>query len=257
MQGDVAVLTLNRPEVDNAMNGALLHELADATQRLVAQRDLRGLVVAGAGRSFSRGGDLVEYREQLEEEGFDPVTHGNRSTAALASTIGNLRRIGCPVVAAVNGQAAGAGFSLALACDARVAARQAVFHFAYGMIGASPDGGMSWLLPRVVTPARALELLLEQPVLRAPRALEEGLVSEVVPADELLEASLRRVRRLGAIAPHSIRSVKRLLARSLDLPLEEHLELERAAFATGLATEDLRNGITALLSGDWPQFRNR
>ncbi len=254
-QGRTAVVTLDRPDAGNAMDTPLLVQLTEALRSLTTDPELRGVLVTGAGRAFCLGGDLRAYHRAMSDPQFDAVAYGDRLTGLLSEVVLTIRSLGCPVLAAVNGQAAGAGFSLALACDLRIASRRASFHFAYGAIGASTDAGMAWFLPRVVGHARALELLLEQPVLRPPQALEEGLVGAVVDPADLVDAGLRRLEELAQAAPHAIRSAKRLLDRSLSTGLADHLELERADFAAGVASRDMRRGVTSLLAGEWPEFR--
>jgi 2-(1,2-epoxy-1,2-dihydrophenyl)acetyl-CoA isomerase len=161
------------------------------------------------------------------------------------------------VIAAVNGVAAGAGFSLALMCDLRIASTEAAFVCAYGRIGASPDGGMTYFLPRIVGPAKALELLLNDPVLDAPGALEMGLVSKVVPADELMSKARAKAEKLAAKAPHYVRMAKLLVGQSLSNSLTDHLQLERHGIADSMATEDLREGVTAFFEGREPSFSGR
>ena len=180
-----------------------------------------------------------------------------RGADALHQGIVDLRRIPCPVVAAVNGPAAGAGFSLALACDIRIAAAEAFFAPAYGRIGASPDGGMTYFLPRVVGPSRALELLLEDPDLKAEDALAEGLVSEVVPGEELAARAQAKAEQLAAMAPHYVRMAKLLVGGSIEHTLTEHLQLERHGIADSMGTEDLRDGVTAFFGGEKPTFVGR
>ncbi|WP_171076030.1 enoyl-CoA hydratase/isomerase family protein [Streptomyces sp. YIM 121038] len=254
-QGRTAVVTLDRPDAGNAMDTPLLVQLTEALRSLTADPELRGVLVTGAGRAFCLGGDLRAYHQAMSDPQFDAVAYGDRLTGLLSEVVLTIRSLGCPVLAAVNGQAAGAGFSLALACDLRIASRRASFHFAYGAIGASTDAGMAWFLPRVVGHARALELLLEQPVLRPPQALKEGLVGAVVDPADLVDAGLRRLEELAQAAPHALRSAKRLLDRSLSTGLADHLELERADFAAGVASRDMRRGVTSLLAGEWPEFR--
>jgi 2-(1,2-epoxy-1,2-dihydrophenyl)acetyl-CoA isomerase len=161
------------------------------------------------------------------------------------------------VIAAINGPAAGAGFSLALACDLRVASERAFLAPAYGRIGASPDGGMTYFLPRVVGPSRAIEILLEDPNMTAQEALAERLVSEVVPAEELIERARERAEKLGEMAPFYVRKVKELCGQSIENTLTEHLQLERHGIADSMATEDLRNGVTAFFGGEKPVFEGR
>jgi len=180
-----------------------------------------------------------------------------RGAEALHAAIVDLRRIPYPVIAAINGPAAGAGFSLALACDTRIASESAFLACAYGRIGASPDGGMTYFLPRVVGPSRALELLLEDPNLDAAAALEEGLVRKVVPAEELMDAARAKAEKLAAKAPYYVRMAKRLCGVSIENSLTEHLQLERHGIADSMATEDLRNGVEAFFGGGKPEFHGR
>jgi enoyl-CoA hydratase/carnithine racemase len=165
-----------------------------------------------------------------------------------------MQRVPFPIVAAVNGPAAGAGFSLALACDIRIASENAFFACAYGRIGASPDGGMTYFLPRIIGPSKALELLLNDPNLTAADALETGLVSEVVAPDELMDRAREKAAKLAAKAPHYVRMAKKLVGVSLDNSLAEHLQLERHGIADSMATEDLRAGVTAFFAGEEPNF---
>jgi enoyl-CoA hydratase/carnithine racemase len=161
------------------------------------------------------------------------------------------------VICAVNGPAAGAGFSLALACDIRIASEAAFFAPAYGRIGASPDGGMTYFLPRVVGPSRALELLLEDPNMKAEDALAERIVAEVVAPDELMTAARAKAEKLAAKAPHYVRMAKILANSSIEHTLTEHLQLERHGIADSMATEDLRNGVEAFFGGGTPEFHGR
>ena len=161
------------------------------------------------------------------------------------------------MIGAINGPAAGAGFSLALACDIRIAANTAFFAPAYGRIGASPDGGMTYFLPRVVGPSKALELLLEDPNLGAEEALELGLVSEVVGAEELMQRARVKADELAKKAPHYVRMAKYLCGVSIENGIAEHLQLERHGIADSMATEDLRNGVETFFSGGTPEFHGR
>ncbi len=181
-----------------------------------------------------------------------------RGAEVLHQAIVDFRRIPYPVIGAINGVAAGAGFSLALMCDLRIASEDAAFVCAYGRIGASPDGGMTYFLPRVVGPARALELLLEDPILSPDQAREEGIVSEVVPADRLLDTARERAGRAGgARSPLRADVEAPRLAQSLENSITEHLQLERHGIADSMATEDLREGVTAFLDGREAEFQGR
>lgn len=257
LEGEVGTLTLDRPDSLNAMSPQMIGELVVAFAWLADRAPLRALIVTGSGRAFSAGGDVTWFRHGVESEDFDLPSDVRRGAEVLHQAIVDLRRIPYPVIAAVNGPAAGAGFSLALACDIRIASENAFFACAYGRIGASPDGGMTYFLPRVVGPAKALELLLNDPNLSAPDALAEGLVSEVVPADQLAERTREKAQKLAAKAPHYVRMAKRLIGESIEHNLAEHLQLERHGIADSMATEDLRAGVTAFFAGEEPEFTGR
>ena len=257
VNGDIGTLTLNRPKVLNAMSPELIGELVTAAGWLADRATLRGLIVTGAGRAFSAGGDVTWFKRGLEESGEYLSADVRRGAEVLHQAIVDFRRIPYPVIGAINGVAAGAGFSLALMCDIRIASEDAAFVCAYGRIGASPDGGMTYFLPRVVGPSRALQLLLEDPILNAVQAREDGIVSEVVPADELLDTARERATALAARAPHYVRMSKLLVGQSLENSLTDHLQLERHGIADSMATEDLREGVTAFLDGRQAEFQGR
>src|SRR5918999_1745958 len=257
IDGEIGTLTLDRPKVLNAMSPDLIAELVTAAAWLADRASLRALIVTGEGRAFSAGGDVTWFKRGLEESGAYLSADVRRGADILHQAIVDFRRIPYPVVAAVNGVAAGAGFSLALNCDLRIAAQSAAFVVAYGRIGASPDGGMTYFLPRILGPAKALELLLNDPVLDAPGAVEMGLVSEVVPAAEVAERASEKAQKLAAKAPHYVRMCKRLVAESLDNSLADHLQVERHGIADSMATEDLADGVRAFFAGEEPDFSGR
>jgi 2-(1,2-epoxy-1,2-dihydrophenyl)acetyl-CoA isomerase len=254
IDGEIGTLTLDRPKVLNAMSPDLIAELVTAAAWLADRASLRALIVTGEGRAFSAGGDVTWFKRGLEESGAYLSADVRRGADVLHQAIVDFRRIPYPVIAAVNGVAAGAGFSLALMCDTRIASDEAAFVCAYGRIGASPDGGMTYFLPRVVGQARALELLLHDPLLSAAEAREEGIVAEVVPADRLMEVARDRAEELAAKAPHYVRMSKLLIGQSLENPLADHLQVERHGIADSMATEDLREGVTAFLEGRQATF---
>lgn len=252
--GSVVLLTMNRPEHANVLDDSLLPELARHTGQLFRDKDVRAVVLTGAGPHFSLGGSLSDFEEALSCDERTARAYCRERTGQLAAVIANLYDMPCPVIAAVNGQAAGAGFSLALACDLRIAADRVRLNFAYGALGASTDGGMSWLLPRLLGPARALQLLLEQPVLRAPRAIQEGLVSEVVPASGLRDRALQVAVELSQRARHSVTAAKRLVHAASAASLTDHMTDEHRTFADGLLTADMRAALTARRRGELPSF---
>jgi enoyl-CoA hydratase/carnithine racemase len=257
IDGELGTLTLDRPDAFNAMSPEMIGEMTVAFAWLADQAPLRALVITGAGKAFCAGGDVNWFRTGVEDGSIDLPAEVRRGAEALHTAIVDLRRIPYPVIAAINGPAAGAGFSLALACDFRIASEEAFLAPAYGRIGASPDGGMTYFLPRVVGPSRAAEILLEDPNMGAKDALAERLVSEVVAPDELLGRARERAEKLAEMAPYYVRMVKFLCGQSIENTLTEHLQLERHGIADSMATEDLRNGVTAFFGGEKPVFEGR
>ena len=255
VDGDVGTLTLNRPDALNAMSPQLIFELQLAAAWLADRAPIRALIVTGSGRAFCAGGDVNWFKKGVEDPDADLPSDVRRGAEALHQAIVDFRRVPYPVIAAVNGPAAGAGMSLALSCDIRIASEAAFFAVAYGRIGASPDGGMTYFLPRVVGPSKALELAINDPNLDAQAALEAGLVSEVVSPDELMPRVREKAEKLALMAPHYVRMAKRLLHESIENSLTDHLQLERHGIADSMATEDLRRGVTAFFAGEEPEFK--
>ena len=253
----VGVLTLNRPEAFNAMSPEMIAELPLVFSWCADQAPLRALIVTGAGNAFCAGGDVNWFKKGAEAEDVDLSASVRHGADVLHQGIIDLRRIPYPVIAAVNGPAAGAGFSLALACDIRIASESAFFAPAYGRIGASPDGGMTYFLPRVVGPSRALEILLEDPNMGARDALAEGLVTEVVEPEALIESARAKAAKLGRMSPHYVRMAKQLVGVSIENRIADHLQLERHGIADSMATEDLLNGVKAFFAGEKPEFHGR
>jgi 2-(1,2-epoxy-1,2-dihydrophenyl)acetyl-CoA isomerase len=257
IDGEIGTLTLDRPKALNAMSPEMIGEMTTAFAWLADRAPLRALIVTGEGRAFSSGGDVTWFRKGVESDDFDLPSDVRRGAEVLHQAIVDFQRIPYPVIAAVNGVAAGAGFSLALNCDLRIASEDAMFVVAYGRIGASPDGGMTYFLPRIVGPARARRILLEDPMLSAEEAREEGLVDYVVPAERLEEEVRSKAEELAAKAPHYVRLSKLLVGQSLDNSLTEQLQIERHGIADSMATEDLRAGVQAFFAGEEPEFTGR
>ena len=255
IDGLVGTMTLNRPDSLNAMSPQMIGELPVAASWLADRAPIRALIVTGAGRAFSSGGDVNWFKQGVADESVDLPAEVRRGAEVLHQAIIDFRRLPYPTIAAINGPAAGAGMSLALSCDFRIASEEAFLAIAYGRIGASPDGGMTYFLPRVVGPAKALELALDDPNLDANSALEEGLVGEVVAADELIPRARERAAKLATKAPYYVRMAKRLLHESIENSLNDHLQLERHGIADSMATEDLRRGVTAFFAGEQPEFK--
>lgn len=249
----VGRLTLNRPEALNALDKATGEEILDA---LVALRDddsVRVVVLTGAGRAFSAGGDVREMAraDELPAEFFEELL------ATLNRIVITVSELPKPVIAAVNGVAAGLGFNLALAADIRIAARGAEFSQAFLKIGLIPDGGGTFTLPRIVGWARALELILTARTVSSEEALALGLVTEVVD-DSLFESTVEQWAHRFADAPTAaIGRVKQLLAHSLTADLKSQLRFEREMQIASGQSADFREGVAAFVERRNPKFTGR
>ncbi|MBK8295544.1 MAG: enoyl-CoA hydratase/isomerase family protein [Solirubrobacterales bacterium] len=257
IDGDIGILTLNRPDALNAMSPEMIGEFPVIFAWLADRAPLRALVITGAGFAFCAGGDINWFKKGLDDPDIDIVAGVRAGAEQMHQGIVEMQRIPYPVIAAVNGPAAGAGFSLALACDLRISSEAAVFVCAYGRIGASPDGGMTYFLPRVVGPAKAIELLLNDPNLSAQDALESGIVTEVVPADELIDRAKAKAETLAAKSPYYAKMAKELVQVSLDNNLTQHLHIESGGIANSMGTEDLQGAVNAFLDGDKAEFKGK
>jgi 2-(1,2-epoxy-1,2-dihydrophenyl)acetyl-CoA isomerase len=247
--GAVLTITLNRPDVLNAFNRAM-HEQLSAALKEARGSDVRAVVVTGAGRGFCVGQDLTEFRESAGDiaERLRGFYHGN----VLA-----LRGLEKPVIAAVNGPAAGAGLSLACACDIRIAADGASFVPAFINIGLIPDSGGSYFVARLLGYARAFEWLTSGRKLTASEAHGWGLVSEVVEDERLRTRAGEMAAELAAMPTRGVGMTKRLLDRAGSLRLEEQLELEAQLQAAATQSEDFAEGVAAFLEKREPRFSGR
>lgn len=246
--GPVATIVLDRPEALNALTIPLKRELLRALREAERDPSIRAVVLTGAGRAFCAGQDL---RERLERDATPLDVEIRERYAPLVRQLVAMPK---PVVAAVNGVAAGAGASLAFACDLRIAADDARFVLAFGRIGLVPDSGATWLLPRLVGLGRATELALLPDPVGAEEALRIGLVNRVVPADRLLAEARELARRLAEGAPRAIALTKRALARGLETGLDAALEYEAALQGVAGRTADHAEGIAAFVEKRPPRF---
>ena len=244
----VALVTLDRPEALNALTVGLKVELLAAFRAIARDRSIRAVVLTGAGRAFCAGQDLKERQSpdaaplavELRER-YNPIVRA-------------MRALDQPIVGAINGVAAGAGASLAFACDIRVAAAEASFMLAFGRIGLVPDSGATWLLPRLVGGAKAAQLALTTDPLSAADAERFGLVAAVVPADEVVEAARAVAVRLAGLAPAALASTKHALDRAWDIDLERALEEEAHRQGVAGASADHAEGMAAFLEKRPPRF---
>ncbi len=247
--GAVLTITLNRPDVLNAFNGAMHKALASV---LKEARDaaVRAVVITGAGRGFCVGQDLTEFREA-------PGDIGDRLRSTYHPNVLAIRALEKPVIAAVNGAAAGAGMSFACACDVRIAADSAVFVPAFVNIGLVPDSGGTFFVTRLLGYARAFEWLCSGRRLSAAEAHAWGLVSEVVDADAFPARAAEVAAELAALPTQAIAMTKRLLDRAAGSTLDEQLEWEAQLQTAATQSEDFREGVAAFLAKRSPDFKGR
>ncbi|MBX3679291.1 enoyl-CoA hydratase/isomerase family protein [Cognatazoarcus halotolerans] len=252
----VATLTLNRPAALNALSVEMMQDLNAAARTLVARKDVAVVVIAGAGEHFMAGGDLKDFAAHLH---LSPearlVTFKAMIEQWINPTVEILQGLPQPVVAKVRGACAGFGLSLMMGCDLVVAADSSVFTTAYSSIALSGDGGVSYLLPRIVGARKAAELLLLADRFDAAEATRLGLVNRVVASDVLDVEVDKLVARLKNGPRHTYGEIKRLLHASFETRLEAQLESEAEAFARCSATHDFGEGVTAFLEKRKPGFR--
>jgi 2-(1,2-epoxy-1,2-dihydrophenyl)acetyl-CoA isomerase len=253
--GAVSRITLNRPERLNALTGEMSDELVEAFTAIRDDSEVRAVVVTGAGRGFCSGQDLTEFEEAYRSGGRPDIReHLARTYHRLIPIIVETPK---PVIAAVNGVAAGAGVSLAAACDVRIATEEARFTQAFVKIGLAPDSGGTWLLPRLIGYARALELSMTGDMVDASAALEMGLVNRVVPVDVFEKEVGEYAARLAAMPTAALGATKELLREALTVDLEEALHREADAQARMGQTADHLEGVTAFAEKREPRFTGR
>ena len=250
----VTTITLNRPEKLNAFGGTMREELLDALRAAAADDDTRVIVVTGAGRAFCSGGD-VDYMAGLQkagdEESFRRLLDAGR---AIVTTIATMEK---PVIASVNGVAAGAGCNLALACDYRIAADTAKLGETFVRIGIHPDWGGTWLLPRLVGRGRAFELMATGRIIDAAEALAIGMVDRVVTSDGLAGETAALANAIAAGPPLAIAGIKRALAASERNDLAAQVDLESEHQLEAFRSSDAAEGMAAFFEKRAAQFRGR
>jgi 2-(1,2-epoxy-1,2-dihydrophenyl)acetyl-CoA isomerase len=251
----IATLTLNRPERLNALGDTLREDFFDAIGKAAADPEVRVIVVTGAGRGFCSGGDVKSMKERETSE--EKPAPGEQAFPIRDRAILAMRDCPKPIIAAVNGPAAGAGMNLALACDLRIASTAAKFSQAFVKRGLTPDWGGSWLLPRLVGTAKAAELIFTGDSIDADEALSLGVVNAVVAPETLMAETYKLAEKIAAGPPVAIQLAKRAIYHNQDVDLRSGLEFE--SFAQGICrqTEDSKEGVRAFIEKRAPVFKGR
>ena len=253
VENSIGRITLNRPEVGNAMSPDMARELSDVAIRCDDDPDVRVVVVVGAGRLFCAGGDLKAFADA----GAGAPSLLKAMAGDLHMALSRLARSDAPVIAAVNGTAGGAGMSLVMACDLAIAVDSAKFTMAYTNAGLSPDGSSTFYMPRKIGDRRARELMLTNRVLDAQEALDWGVVNEVVSAEELPDRVMALANQFASGPRLALAQVKALLNDTFDRGLETQMEYEARSIASLIGTEDGQEGVAAFLEKRRPKFVGR
>jgi enoyl-CoA hydratase len=255
----VRLVQLNRPASLNALSSELIESLHRAIDDIAADPDCRVVVLTGAGRGFCAGVDLAEFTFDGEYEGWSSPQTRMRIQQRIATLVPKLRALRQPVIAAVNGPAAGGGLALALAADLRIAATSARFNVAFVRIGLSGcDIGVSWLLPRLIGASRAFELMLTGRLIDAGEADSLGLVTQVVPDDELLDKALATAELIARNSPMGVWMTKEVMWSQLEIgSLTAGIDLENRTQVALTYTADQVEAATAFRERRPPIFRNR
>ena len=247
----VEIIRLNRPEKFNALSAEMILALSDVFTNLESQRELRAVILTATGdKAFCAGTDITELAELDEARALEVSARGQSLCSQIESC-------GVPVIAAVNGLAAGGGCELALACHLRIAALNAQFSLPETKLGVIPAYGGTQRLAREIGEGRALEMMLTGRTVSAEEALRFGLVNRVVPADELPAQAESLAQEIAQLAPLAIRACLEAVIRGTQLPLAEGLALESKLFASLFFTDDVREGTSAFLEKRAPGFKGK
>lgn len=249
----VLTLTLNRPDVLNAFNRKMTDEIQDALKKAERDSDVRCIVVTGAGRAFSSGEDL----KARQAEGAGGGSFGSTLRERYNPIVLKLRNIEKPVIGSINGVAAGAGLSVALACDLRIASEKASFIEVFVRVGLVPDSGASFLLPRLVGLGKALEMAFTGDAVDAQEAYRVGLVNQVVAPDKLEGATRELALRLAKGPTRAIGLAKRNMNRALEMSLLETLEYEVYAQEAAGGSADYKEGLAAFIEKRTPEYKGK
>ena len=252
IEDGVARLTLARPEAANAMSWDLIDQLAHATETISADTRVRAVLFTAQGKNFCVGGDIQAFASEADPTGFI-----RRLAERLHDSVVRLATLPVPVVIAVQGAAAGAGFSLAAVGDIVLAGESSSFTLAYTGIGLTSDGGVTWSLPRLIGMRRTQELAYTNRRLSAAEAEAMNIVTRVVPDDQLATEAEAMARKLASGPTVAFGAVKRLLAEGQTSSLAQHLDAEAAAISDALGTQDAQGAVKSFLAREKPRFEGR
>ncbi|MSR14033.1 MAG: 2-(1,2-epoxy-1,2-dihydrophenyl)acetyl-CoA isomerase [Gammaproteobacteria bacterium] len=247
----VAVIRLNRPEVMNAFGGTMRQDLLAALEHAARDNTIRCLVITGVGDAFCAGGDIVNMAELQANNDVGEI---KQRIVLAARIVQMLRELPKPVIAAVNGAAAGAGINLALACDIRYASERAKFAESFVKIGLVPDWGGHYLLTQLVGTGRAMDLIMTGDRIDADEALRLGIVNRIYPHETMLEEVIERARALAAGPASALAAIKRGVYLGATGSLAETLEYEKAAQCIAFLSADAREGVRAFIEKRAPKF---
>ena len=252
----IVQITLNRPDTRNALSGDIIEGLVEYIQKADKDKDVGCVILTGAGKSFSSGGNLQEIKDMTTKDQMTQAQLEDWYRFGIQKIPLTMNSIDVPVVAAVNGHAIGAGNDLCTMCDIRIAGEDAKFSESFLRIGIIPGDGGSWFLPKIIGLARANEMILTCDVLDANKALDWGLVSKVVPNENLIIEAQKLANKIAAQPPEASRRAKRLLRMSQNVPLQDALEMAASQQSMLQQLDDHREAIDALLEKRKPNYKN-
>lgn len=247
----ITTITLNRPDRLNAFIGHMRRDLAEALEHAGSNRNVRVVIITGAGRGFCAGGDIAFMAELMQRRDAEEFS---RILGAGRRVILAIRQLTKPVIASINGPASGAGCNLALACDLRIATNSATFSQSFAKVGLHPDWGGTYFLPRLVTPNKACEMFFLGDIIDAAEALRLGIVNQVVAPEELEATTLQLAERLRAAPPIALAAAKHAVYVSQAAELEEMLRYETEAQLRCFESDDGHEGVHAFLEKREPRF---
>ena len=252
----IVKITLNRPDTRNALSGDIIEGLVEYIQKADKDKNVGCVILTGAGKSFSSGGNLQEIKDMTTKDQMTQAQLEDWYRFGIQKIPLTMNSIDVPVIAAVNGHAIGAGNDLCTMCDIRIAGEDAKFSESFLRIGIIPGDGGSWFLPKIIGLARANEMILTCDVLDANKALDWGLVSKVVPNENLIVEAQQLAKKIADQPPEASRRAKRLLRMSQNVPLQDALEMAASQQSMLQQLDDHREAIDALLEKRKPNYKN-